>query len=288
VHDLSGLRLDGDGDGVPGGDYVRTFTVTADGVAPKVVGVWVGGGDWSAGFRNYLQASGLGSAAYGFALAGGVDQLKSLPWANIDRVSIRFSEDVRVSGGDLALAGVNAAAYDVAGFVYDDVTFTATWTFARNLSTDKFALRLAAGTGGVTDVAGNRLDGEWTPAGNFPSGNGATGGDLVYRLNVNPGDGTRDGRTSAADQLQMRSRLAMSTSRPGLGTARYSVFYDLDGDGRIGAVDLAILRRNYLQALPPAEPFVAARVASSSSFDIRRVPATRALLGGPLDVDSVV
>ncbi len=29
IHDLSGLRLDGKGDGTPGSDYVRTFTVTA-------------------------------------------------------------------------------------------------------------------------------------------------------------------------------------------------------------------------------------------------------------------
>src|SRR5262249_32971669 len=27
IHDLAGLRLDGDGDGTPGGNYVRTFTV---------------------------------------------------------------------------------------------------------------------------------------------------------------------------------------------------------------------------------------------------------------------
>ena len=34
IHDLSGLRLDGDEDGTEGGDYIRTFTV--DATAPTV------------------------------------------------------------------------------------------------------------------------------------------------------------------------------------------------------------------------------------------------------------
>ena len=37
IHDLSGNALDGDGDGVAGGNYVRTFTLT--GAQPTVTGV---------------------------------------------------------------------------------------------------------------------------------------------------------------------------------------------------------------------------------------------------------
>jgi hypothetical protein len=284
VHDLSGLRLDGDGDGVEGGDYVRTFTVTADDAAPTVAGVWVASSGWSAGFRNFLQISAMGSAEYGFALTGGVDQLKSLPWSNLNRISIRFSENVLVAIDDMTLAGVNAAGYDVVSFVYDRVTFTATWGLAGGLLTDKLSLRLASGAVGVTDAAGNQLDGEWLPSGSFPSGNSVIGGDFVYRLNVVPGDATRDGRVNAVDYLQSRSRITTSISNPGRATARYSVFYDIDGDGRIGAMDAVILRRNFLQTIPPAEPVAP---AASSPFRDRRSPTIRGFLQMPVDELSV-
>jgi hypothetical protein len=255
VHDLSGLRFDGDGDGAPGGDYVRTFTVAADSVAPTVVGAWVDSSTWTAAFRNSLQTSGLGSAAYGFALAGGADQLKALPWSNLDRISVRFSENVIVGAAHLALAGVFAAGYDVLAMDYDATTFTATWTLADRLPADKLVLRLAAGTGGVTDLAGNRLDGEWSPGGLLPSGNGAAGGDYVYRLNVLPGDVTRNGGVNALDVLQVRSRLT--------ATNRYSVFCDVNGDGRINVRDTAGVRLNLSNVLPAGDPPM---IASASTL----------------------
>ena len=286
VHDLSGLRLDGNGDGAPGGDYVRTFTVAAETVAPTVTAVWVGSQKWTGAFGTALQVAGLGSAQYGYAVVGGAGQLLSLPWSNMDRVTVRFSEAVTVSADDLSIGGSNVADYGVTSFTYDPATFTATWTLQRPPSADKLLLRVDGGVGGVRDLAGNRLDGDWANlagagiAGQFPSGNGAPGGDLLLRINVLGGDVTRDLRTNAIDLVRLRSRLGTTVARPGSGSAAYSVLYDINGDGRINVVDVALVRafagRNLTGGEPSAPPgSSAAAVAASSTPTYGRQAASR-------------
>ena len=48
---------------------------------------------------------------------------------NVNRVHIRFTEDVSIEQDDLRLRGVNITDYEIASFSYDAATFTATWTF---------------------------------------------------------------------------------------------------------------------------------------------------------------
>ena len=91
---------------------------------------------------------------------------QTLPWSNLNQVSVRFSEHVNVAADDFVLNGVNLAQYGLSttaaqAFTYDPVTFTATWTLARFIPNDKVTVRLDAAEGtGVTDGSGNRLDGE--------------------------------------------------------------------------------------------------------------------------------
>ena len=280
VHDLSGLRLDGNGDGAAGGDFVRTFTVVADSAAPAVAGVWVGSSRWSGAFRGALEAAGMGPAQFGYAVVGGAGQLAPLPWVAIDRVVVRFSEAVVVSADDLVVGGVSVADYyGISRFTYDPATFTATWTLTRPVSADKLLFRVDGGTGGVRDLAGNPLDGDWPNsaapgiAGQFPSGNGTPGGDFILRLNVVPGDVTRDGRVDAVDLLRLRTRAGTSVGNPGGGAGAYGVLYDINGDGRNNVVDAALLRASIGRNLPVPEPTAPPRAVAAGREATSRRPA---------------
>ena len=63
--------------------------------APRVTKVWVRGSNWADTFLTHLQSLGVGDADHGYAVpVGSADQLKPLPWFNIDQVSIQFDETV--------------------------------------------------------------------------------------------------------------------------------------------------------------------------------------------------
>ena len=221
---------------------------------PAVTQVFVSGTTWTAAFKNYLAAQGLGDATYGYAVPAGAAQLAVLPWGSINQVSVRFSRDVLVLDLDLAVRGVNVLNYPVADFTYDGAN-TATWTLSRGIRNDKLMLDLDGGPDGIVDDAGVLLDGNWSNgADTYPSGDGAAGGDLRFRLNVVAGDVTRSGRVDANDWMQLRLRQRRSTAAPGAGTTAYSVFHDLDGSGVIDTYDMLHARRNLLRALPGAEP----------------------------------
>ena len=57
IHDLSGNALDGDSDGVAGGNFVRTFTLT--GTAPTVTGISPAGGPIGGGTSVTISGANL-------------------------------------------------------------------------------------------------------------------------------------------------------------------------------------------------------------------------------------
>ena len=244
--------------------------------APAVAEVRVGGSAWTAAFLNELRRSGLGAVAGGFSVTA-AGQLKTLPWTNVNTVSLRFTENVLVQQGDLAVRGVRVPAYAVSGFAYDPATFTATWTLAAPVAPgDKLLLDLDGTTAGaVTDSAGLPLDGEWANGGagpgQFPSGNGAAGGNFRFRFNVLPGDANRDGVVNTSDFFLVRNSIGKSTANPGPASSAgtYSVFYDLNGDAVINTSDLLLARSEIGRSLPAGEP--AAAAPSPSMFSARRV-----------------
>ena len=144
-----------------------------DGLPPKVTAVYVSGTAWTAAFRNYLQATGQGDATFGFLLPAGPAQLDELPWAGVDRLSVRFDKQVLVLDADLVVRGERVGAYGISDFDYDEVTHTATWLLASPVRNDKLLLDLDGGPDGVVDENRVALDGDWagiTDA--FPSGDG--------------------------------------------------------------------------------------------------------------------
>jgi hypothetical protein len=231
--------------------------------------VFVAGSGWTPAFKNFLSGQGLGDATFGYAVPAGAAQLAVLPWGNLNQISVRFSRDVLALDVDLAVRGANVASYAVADFDYDTVTHTATWTLAQSLRNDKLLLDLDGGADGIVDASAIALDGEWANGtDSFPSGDGTAGGDLRFRLNVLPGDVSRDGKVNAFDWYQLRARRLGSVTRPGTGLTGYTPFYDPDGSGTIGTTDLLYVRRNLLASLPTTDPAGAGSGTLSATRDV--------------------
>jgi hypothetical protein len=227
-----------------------SVVVQTDTTAPVISNVLFGSTSWSAAFTNYLTANSLGSSL-GYAIPAGSLQTQSLPWTNLNTISLVFSEDVGISSGDLQLIGINSPTFAFSNFSYNSLTFTATWTLASFLTRDKLLVHLADD---VTDLAGNALDGEWTnpPGGDaYPSGNGTSGGDFNFRVNVLPGDVNGNGTVNTADYTQVVIKVPSTTT-----SGPYSARADLQGNGVINPADLTAVLSRVTQQLPAGEPVV--------------------------------
>ena len=239
---------------------------------PRVTGVFVNSTGWTTAFRNHLQSTGRGEAAFGFAVAGGAEQLNELPWTNLNQIAVRFSENVVVQQNDLQVRGVNRATYAINNFVYDNVSFTATWTLAGAVANDKLLIDLDGdAAAGVADGLNLLMDGEWTGvADTFPSGDGTAGGDFRFQLNVLPGDVDRSGGgVNSADVVQTRNRQLTSTTVLGTAPNTYSVFHDVNGSGGINSQDVILVRNRQLRRLPAANP-ASAGLITPETTDRRR------------------
>jgi len=237
--------------------------------SPHVSKVYVSGSTWSDAFKQYLQAQGIGSSQYGYAISA-TSQLATLPWTNLDKVSITFDQDVTAKKADLAVRGVTVPNYTVSDFVYDSASKTATWTLAQALRNDKVLIDLDGDAGGVS-AAGQALDGEWNnTADTFPSGNGTAGGDFKFRLNALPGDVDRSGSVLANDYSAVKARFFKNTTSPVTGTNDYTPFHDVDGNGSILANDYSAVKARFFNALPGGEP-----TAVVAAFGQRRITPDR-------------
>ena len=147
-------------------------------------------------------------------------------------------------------------------FTYDNTTFIATWKLQQPIGTDKLLIDLDGDSTGVSDTAGNLLDGDWqNGVSSFPSGDGTPGGDLVFRFNVLPGDGTQSGKTDIFDAFQLRGKLQTMQSNP-----NYSHLFDFNGSGKIDIFDAFILREHLQQLLPEDEPILPSESEAESAL----------------------
>jgi regulation of enolase protein 1 (concanavalin A-like superfamily) len=193
------IRIQTDDQGNSGGNALGdddTITINVN-AAPKITGVYVrgtgtGANNWAAAFTTYLANNGQGSvtdSTLGYKLSNGANQLRSLPWLNVNTVNIQFNEAVTIGKSDLTLIGsVNGPALpSVAGstFRWNSSTLVATWTFASSFPREKVLLHLG---NTVLDSGGAVLDGDWTSFSSTTSGNGLGGGDFNFRFNTLPGD----------------------------------------------------------------------------------------------------
>ena len=231
------------------------LSITAvDVVPPQVVDVMVRSTGWAQPFLDHLASAGHGDAGYSITPDRG--QLAPLPWPRLDQIVIVFSENVDVGAGDLVVSGVNAQAHAIEALDYEPASFTATWTLAGPVSTDRLLLNLADE---ITDTVGHRLDGEWVDGGSLVSGDGVAGGHLLMRCDVAVGDLDGDGAASVMDIGRLRAA-ANSVA----GGDAYAIFADLDGDGAVGIADVASLASHLGGMLPSGDP-LAPTAASSSA-----------------------
>ena len=227
---------------------------------PSVIDVLADGTDWTAAFRDELEFAGLGSGGYSIPV-GSALQLKSLPWTGIDRISIRFNENVTVTQGDLQLSGVAVVDYAFmppaqGGFSYDPVTFTATWKLAAPVEADKLLIQLSDT---VVDSDGNMLDGEWLDESDvYASGDGVAGGDFLFRSNVLAGDANGDAIVGSDDYTAWADNFGLSASPAALRA-------DFNGNGTVDAGDYTIWANLFGATLPEGDPSVAALALSSAT-----------------------
>ncbi len=196
-------------------------TSAGDTTPPFVFNTSLSSSMWSPAFVDNLTAHHMGAAGYNVA-AG-----ETLPWRNLDRVSIRFTEPVTVGHNDLRLWGVAVEDYPqevgIQSFSYDPFTFTATWTLTQPIAADQLRVSVSDA---VRDTWGNRV-----------------GGTIGYERLFNVLSG---GTASLGDVLARQFS--------SIGTERYSPYYDLDGNGTINFVDAIHMRNAAGTALPIGTP----------------------------------
>ena len=133
---------------------------------PTVVDVCVASSGWDENFLDYLETSGLGDNGYSIPV-GSTAQRASLPWVDLDRINITFSEDVNVDLQDLSLSGNVNTNYEFSNFLYDPQTRVASWELETPIAAgERLHLDLDGdGVDAIQDLDGNTLDGEWVDEG---------------------------------------------------------------------------------------------------------------------------
>jgi hypothetical protein len=231
-------------------------------VAPKVTNVYVSGSTWSANFKNFLAAQGVGDATYGYNIAGGVNQLKDLPWTNLNQISIKFDSDVNVTQDSLIVKGVNTALYGYAatnGFTYDATTHVATWKLDASILRDKMLFEMASAGVTLKSDPTVALDGEYTTSTTTgSSGDGVAGGDFSFRANVLSGDVNQTSPVNNSDVSLTKVRQGTTATTGGL----YGAFFDVNGDGVINNSDVSLVKVRQGTVLPATDPTPSAPVAS--------------------------
>jgi hypothetical protein len=224
----------------------------ADLIGPRVTSVRLGGALWSGGDVAIS--------------VGDAEQLQPFPYSRIDWIIITFDEPVTISETSLTVSGANAPFYEAFPDNGIGVASTAiTWTMAAPLPADRFLLDLENEQ--VFDVAGNRLDGEWTDAASvFPSGDGVRGGDFRFSFSVLPGDVNQDGNVTMTDVALAREHAFSS-----VGSGEFNPLADIDRNGRINVVDMVRIRNALGTSLPPP-PAPSAASAMLAAAELRSVP----------------
>ena len=203
------------------------------GIAPQVANVAISGSNST-------------HAPYSFdAHDGSGEQLRTVPVGGADTISITFSEDVNISADCLQLVGLSTASRPtVAEFSYDLGSMTASWRFENWDVADQYWISLSDT---VTDVEGDRLDGEWTnPASifttnaavsEFPSGDGEGGGDFNFVATLLPGDADLNNMVGSPDFNTLIFHYGMNGAE--------FIDADFNGNGVVDSGDYNLLLENF-------------------------------------------
>ncbi len=219
-------------------------------VPPTVVDVEVASSQWTSAFLGFLQENTLGENGYSIPV-GSVSQSCSLTWTGIDKIIIKFSQDVYVDREDLSLSGINTTAFAFSDFKYHPETHVATWTLATHIFIDRLQIDLDGdGSDPVRNLSGIPLDGLWVnESSTYDAGAGMPGTDFEFTFNVLPSDIDNSGSINTFDY-----RYVYQSRGYDIDDAYYSLFRDIDGDGLIDTVDWQVPLNLNGQSLPTGVP----------------------------------
>lgn len=190
--------------------------------APQVIGIAI---------------SNSGNNPYDFgSVVGSGEQLRTVPVAGANQVSITFSEEVFVTQNALTLTNLDGTSPSVSSFTYDIDNQTAAWTFDSPLSDGRHLVTLADS---MFDLDHEALDGEFfgawslndTDTATLPSGDGHAGGEFRFRATILAGDTDRDNVNGATDYTNWPA------IEPGMILAS-NTLDEIDGDHSLGDVSL--------------------------------------------------
>jgi hypothetical protein len=222
-------------------------------VPPRVSDVYVNGGAWSETFRQYVGNSDRGLTAFGAQLPAQNTTPAAVPWIGVDRISLRFEQQIALANATFTLTGVKRVNYPIGQFSYDQSARVATWALTTPIvAGDRLTLTL---DGAVAAFDGVPLDGDY---------NGTGGGAYRRTFNILPGDVDRTGNVvNAGDLVVVRNHVGQNASADGTATSNYDPFIDLNTDATINASDL-VLVRNRVGQTSIAALFSATRVTPAS------------------------
>ncbi|MEO8268694.1 MAG: lamin tail domain-containing protein, partial [Aureliella sp.] len=188
---------------------------------------------WTPAFIDTVDGGGVGAGnGLGFEITAGAT-LDSLPWSDVNRLYVQFSENVGVLSASNVELRVSPIITANAGLVpvtinYDPATFVATLELAAPLEFGKFRIAVDQS---VTDESGNALDGD---------ANGAAGGIFDRRFNVVPGDTNNSGTVSAADVAGYGISFGQAVT-----SATFNPRANWNGEGGVTAADVAVYGANF-------------------------------------------
>ncbi|MEO1527090.1 MAG: lamin tail domain-containing protein [Planctomycetota bacterium] len=223
------------------------LAMSVDSTPPTITDVKVAGSAWASSFLMNIDPA----EEIGLSLPG-PNQLVNLPYTNLDTIYVQFSEDIGTfTANDMSLTGVNTTTYTPQSVVYDPANFRATITLPSAVTADKLELTVFDG---ITDVAGNQLDGEWIDEVSLFSGDSNEGGQFDFRFDVLPGDFDDSDGVSVGDIFDINDLLFTSDLRA-----------DVDGSGSVSVGDVFAANDLLFTSLPSGSPNSVTSMRGSSN-----------------------
>lgn len=195
--------------------------------------------------------------SYDTVVDGSGEQLRSVPVALADTVTIVFTEEVNIAESDFRIVGMVTGAeptIPVGGFLgFDPNTNSATWKLeGLSLHGDNYLISLDASAITAVDD-GAQLDGDWeNPQGldvlpgtadTFAtSGDGSPGGDFNFVMRLMPGDADGNGVVDGTDF----NTLAFNFNQDWSASDATFRDGDFDGDGDVDGDDYNLFAFHFL------------------------------------------
>ncbi|MEZ6063409.1 MAG: dockerin type I domain-containing protein [Planctomycetaceae bacterium] len=226
-----------------------TLEINATAAPFQVSEIQVGSSRWSQSFRDFADLAAAGTGLGWSVPTGSVAQTTPLPWANINRLIVSFTDDIDqstvVAGSNVILHGVNSSP------VISNISYIGTSQMVIELLNPLpvDALRLEI-QDTVLSTSGEPLDGDFVnnvdilnSGGPAPVGDPLN--DFNFHLVTNPGDANRSGLVNISDAVIVFQNFL---AQP--GQAGYSIFADMNGDAILNISDAVIVFQRFL-AMPP-------------------------------------